>query len=87
VVSILILIFFLASVFTQLQAEQDEIVSKRPPTQTSLTLKEIREMEYLSKVPHPSAKIHFHLAALSQFGITFCFFFWLLFSSFDFCFW
>ncbi|XP_059435044.1 ent-kaurenoic acid oxidase 1-like [Corylus avellana] len=32
------------------KAEQEEIVSKRPLTQTSLTLKEIREMEYLSKV-------------------------------------
>ncbi|XP_040992854.1 ent-kaurenoic acid oxidase 1-like [Juglans microcarpa x Juglans regia] len=32
------------------KAEQEEIVRKRPPTQIGLTLKEFREMEYLSKV-------------------------------------
>ncbi|KAG6677247.1 hypothetical protein I3842_14G016100 [Carya illinoinensis] len=32
------------------KAEQEEIVRKRPPGQSGLTLKEIREMEYLSKV-------------------------------------
>lgn len=32
------------------KAEQEKIVKERPPTQTGLTLKEIREMEYLSKV-------------------------------------
>ncbi|KAJ7950682.1 Cytochrome P450 family ent-kaurenoic acid oxidase [Quillaja saponaria] len=32
------------------KAEQEEIIRKRPQTQNKLTLKEIREMEYLSKV-------------------------------------
>lgn len=32
------------------KAEQERIVKKRPPTQKGLTLKDIREMEYLSKV-------------------------------------
>ncbi|XP_018818700.2 ent-kaurenoic acid oxidase 1-like [Juglans regia] len=32
------------------KAEQEEIVRRRPPGQSGLTLKEIREMEYLSKV-------------------------------------
>ncbi|KAF3447584.1 hypothetical protein FNV43_RR12771 [Rhamnella rubrinervis] len=32
------------------KAEQEEIVKKRPPTQKGLTLKEYREMEFLSKV-------------------------------------
>ncbi|KAG8655431.1 ent-kaurenoic acid oxidase 2 [Manihot esculenta] len=30
--------------------EQEEIIKRRPPTQKGLTLKEVREMEYLSKV-------------------------------------
>ncbi|XP_010275286.1 PREDICTED: ent-kaurenoic acid oxidase 2-like [Nelumbo nucifera] len=32
------------------KAEQEEIIRKRPPTQKGLTLKEIRQMDYLSKV-------------------------------------
>ncbi|XP_040995111.1 ent-kaurenoic acid oxidase 1-like [Juglans microcarpa x Juglans regia] len=32
------------------KAEQEEIVKRRPPGQSGLTLKEIREMKYLSKV-------------------------------------
>ncbi|TYI23753.1 hypothetical protein ES332_A06G186600v1 [Gossypium tomentosum] len=32
------------------KAQQERIVKKRPPTQKGLTLKDIREMEYLSKV-------------------------------------
>ncbi|GMY22907.1 ent-kaurenoic acid oxidase [Fagus crenata] len=32
------------------KAEQEEIIRKRPPNQKGLTLKEIREMDYLSKV-------------------------------------
>lgn len=32
------------------QAEQEQIVRRRPTTQTILTLKEIRQMKYLSKV-------------------------------------
>lgn len=32
------------------KAEQEEIIKRRPPTQTGLTLKEIRQMDYLSKV-------------------------------------
>lgn len=36
--------------FQMAKAEQEEIVRKRPPTQKGLTLKELREMEFLSKV-------------------------------------
>ncbi|XP_054776382.1 ent-kaurenoic acid oxidase 2-like isoform X2 [Prosopis cineraria] len=32
------------------KAEQEEIIKRRPPTQKGLTLKEIRQMDYLSKV-------------------------------------
>lgn len=32
------------------QAEQEEIVKKRPAGQKGLTLREIRKMDYLSKV-------------------------------------
>ncbi|KAF7844425.1 ent-kaurenoic acid oxidase 1-like [Senna tora] len=32
------------------QAEQEEIISRRPPTQRGLTLKEVRQMDYISKV-------------------------------------
>ncbi|KAI4317497.1 hypothetical protein L6164_025361 [Bauhinia variegata] len=32
------------------KAEQEEIIKKRPPTQNGLTLKEVRQMDYLSKV-------------------------------------
>lgn len=38
------------SVIIITQAEQEEIVRNMPPDQKSLTLKEIRQMEYLSKV-------------------------------------
>ncbi|XP_028798881.1 ent-kaurenoic acid oxidase 1-like [Neltuma alba] len=34
----------------QNEVEQEEIIRRRPPIQTRLTLKEIRQMEYLSKV-------------------------------------
>jgi ent-kaurenoic acid hydroxylase len=34
----------------QLQAEQEAILKRRPPTQKGMTLKEYREMEYLSNV-------------------------------------
>ncbi|CAM8910959.1 unnamed protein product [Rhodiola kirilowii] len=37
-------------VFQKAKAEQDEIVKKRPSTQKGLTLKEVREMDFLSKV-------------------------------------
>ncbi|KAL5560689.1 hypothetical protein UlMin_036900 [Ulmus minor] len=37
-------------VFKKAKAEQEEIIKKRPPTQKGLTLKEYRDMEYLSKV-------------------------------------
>ncbi|KAM5554290.1 ent-kaurenoic acid oxidase 1-like [Rosa sericea] len=37
-------------VFQKAKAEQEEILKRRPPTQKGLTLKEYREMEYLSKV-------------------------------------
>ncbi|KAK4414345.1 Ent-kaurenoic acid oxidase 1 [Sesamum alatum] len=37
-------------VFKRAKAEQEEIVRNRPPGQEGLTLKEIRKMEYLSKV-------------------------------------
>lgn len=40
-------------VFKRAKAEQDEIVKKRPPGQKGLTLREIRQMEYLSKVCVP----------------------------------
>lgn len=36
--------------FQKAKAEQEEIVKNRPPTQKGLTLKEVRKMEYLSKV-------------------------------------
>ncbi|CBI16745.3 unnamed protein product, partial [Vitis vinifera] len=36
--------------FQRAKAEQEEIIRKRPPNQKRLTLKEIREMEYLPKV-------------------------------------
>lgn len=66
---------FSNSVSTQLQKEQEEIVRKRPPEQKGLTLKEIREMEYLSKVQHPYDKIHFPLVCTKSFSS---------FSSYDF---
>ncbi|XP_048331765.2 ent-kaurenoic acid oxidase 1-like [Ziziphus jujuba] len=37
-------------VLQKAKAEQEQIVKKRPPTQKGMTLKEYREMEYLSKV-------------------------------------
>lgn len=37
-------------VFQRAKAEQETIVRNRPPTQKGLTLKEVRQMEYLSKV-------------------------------------
>lgn len=37
---------------TKLQAEQEEILKNRPSGQKGLTLKEIRQMDYLSKVIH-----------------------------------
>ncbi|KAL6981431.1 Ent-kaurenoic acid oxidase 1 [Sarracenia purpurea var. burkii] len=37
-------------VFQRAKAEQEAILRKRPPTQKGLTLKEVRQMEYLSKV-------------------------------------
>ncbi|KAL3624555.1 Ent-kaurenoic acid oxidase 1 [Castilleja foliolosa] len=37
-------------VFARAKAEQEEIVNNRPPEQKGLTLKEIRQMEYISKV-------------------------------------
>ncbi|KAL0429388.1 UNVERIFIED_CONTAM: Ent-kaurenoic acid oxidase 1 [Sesamum radiatum] len=37
-------------VFKRAKAEQEEIVRNRPPDQKGLTLREIRKMEYLSKV-------------------------------------
>ncbi|GMP42431.1 hypothetical protein CsSME_00012184 [Camellia sinensis var. sinensis] len=37
-------------VFQRAKAEQEAIVRNRPPTQKGLTLKEVRQMEYLSKV-------------------------------------
>ncbi|XP_028787341.1 ent-kaurenoic acid oxidase 1-like [Neltuma alba] len=37
-------------IFQKAKDEQEEIIKRRPPTQTGLTLKEIRQMEYLSKV-------------------------------------
>ncbi|XP_052192339.1 ent-kaurenoic acid oxidase 2-like [Diospyros lotus] len=37
-------------VFQRAKAEQEAIVRNRPPTQKGLTLKEVRKMEYLSKV-------------------------------------
>ncbi|KAL8542561.1 hypothetical protein ACS0TY_003437 [Phlomoides rotata] len=37
-------------VFERAKAEQEEIVKNRPPGQKDLTLREIRQMEYLSKV-------------------------------------
>ncbi|KAL9429825.1 hypothetical protein AB3S75_025255 [Citrus x aurantiifolia] len=39
------------------KAEQEMIVKKRPPTQKGLTLKEIREMDYLSKVVDETLRI------------------------------
>ncbi|KAF7803944.1 ent-kaurenoic acid oxidase 2 [Senna tora] len=36
--------------FQMAKAEQEEIIKKRPPTQKGLTLKEIRQMDFLSKV-------------------------------------
>ncbi|KAF5731566.1 Ent-kaurenoic acid oxidase 1 [Tripterygium wilfordii] len=36
--------------FQKAKAEQEEIVKRRPPTQKGMTLKEFREMNYLSKV-------------------------------------
>lgn len=36
--------------FQKAKAEQEDIVKNRPPTQKGLTLKETRQMEYLSKV-------------------------------------
>lgn len=37
-------------VFEKAKAEQEEIVKNRPPGQQGLTLREVRQMEYLSKV-------------------------------------
>ncbi|KAG5538829.1 hypothetical protein RHGRI_019398 [Rhododendron griersonianum] len=37
-------------VFQKAKAEQEAIVRNRPPTQNGLTLKEVRQMDYLSKV-------------------------------------
>ncbi|KAK4270518.1 hypothetical protein QN277_023547 [Acacia crassicarpa] len=37
-------------IFQRAKAEQEEIIRNRPPTQTGLTMKEIRQMGYLSKV-------------------------------------
>ncbi|XP_054781947.1 ent-kaurenoic acid oxidase 2-like [Prosopis cineraria] len=37
-------------VFQKAKAEQEEIIRRRPATQTTLTLNEIRQMKYLSKV-------------------------------------
>ncbi|CAK9173370.1 unnamed protein product [Ilex paraguariensis] len=36
--------------FKTAKEEQEEIIRRRPPTETGLSLKEIRQMEYLSKV-------------------------------------
>ncbi|TQE09048.1 hypothetical protein C1H46_005431 [Malus baccata] len=36
--------------FQRAKAEQEEILKRRPPTQKGMTLKEYREMDYLSKV-------------------------------------
>ncbi|KAI6702378.1 hypothetical protein NL676_011514 [Syzygium grande] len=37
-------------ILQKLKKEQEEIIRRRPPTQKGLTLKEIRQMDYLSKV-------------------------------------
>ncbi|KAF8412527.1 hypothetical protein HHK36_000495 [Tetracentron sinense] len=36
--------------FQKAKAEQEEIIRNRPPTQTGLSLKEVKQMDYLSKV-------------------------------------
>ncbi|KAI9092942.1 hypothetical protein K1719_027465 [Acacia pycnantha] len=38
-----------AEIFQRAKAEQEEIIRERPPTQTGLTMQEIRQMEYPSK--------------------------------------
>ncbi|CAH9118140.1 unnamed protein product [Cuscuta europaea] len=43
--------------FKRAKAEQEEIVRNRPPDQKGLTLKEIRQMEYLSKVIDETLRI------------------------------
>ncbi|KAF7844912.1 ent-kaurenoic acid oxidase 2 [Senna tora] len=37
-------------IFQKAKAEQEEIIKRRPPTQKGLTLKEVRQMDYISKV-------------------------------------
>ncbi|KAA8520367.1 hypothetical protein F0562_014623 [Nyssa sinensis] len=43
--------------FQRAKAEQEAIVKNRPPTQKGLTLKEVRQMEYLSKVVDESLRL------------------------------
>ncbi|KAF6167302.1 hypothetical protein GIB67_043163 [Kingdonia uniflora] len=43
--------------FQKAKAEQEEIVKKRPPTQKGLTLKEYRQMDYLSKVVDETLRV------------------------------
>lgn len=43
--------------FAKAKAEQEEIIKKRPTTQKGLTLKEVRQMEYLSKVVDETLRI------------------------------
>ena len=62
--------------FVYLQAEQEEIIKKRPPTQKGLTLKEYRDMEYLSKV-HCSFDVS-NKFRLYQHCIIICFLRWLM---------
>ncbi|KAK4270539.1 hypothetical protein QN277_023562 [Acacia crassicarpa] len=44
-------------IFQRAKAEQEEIIRKRPPTQARLTMKEIRQMPYLSKVIDESMRL------------------------------
>ncbi|KAL3833003.1 hypothetical protein ACJIZ3_007739 [Penstemon smallii] len=44
-------------VFKRAKKEQEEIVKNRPPDQKGLTLKEVRQMEYLSKVIDETLRI------------------------------
>ncbi|EXB70679.1 Ent-kaurenoic acid oxidase 1 [Morus notabilis] len=44
-------------IFQKAKAEQEEIIKKRPPTQKGLSLKEIREMDYLSKVVDETLRV------------------------------
>ncbi|GMN61502.1 hypothetical protein TIFTF001_030586 [Ficus carica] len=44
-------------IFQIAKAEQEEILKRRPPTKKSLSLKEIREMNYLSKVVDETLRV------------------------------